>query len=134
MAWQSVRHPEVTMDQDILRLIIRGKLADGRLPLNRMPKLWGGPGNGESCDACDSIVTKDEGVIEAQAPLAVGTQPLQLHARCFWLWEAERRPQVASDDLATAPVMASAPGRRASPSIISGQMNGYGVTRGYDEA
>jgi hypothetical protein len=122
------------MHDDALRLRILSKLADGRLPMNRLPKLWGGPGNSEVCDGCETIITKTEFVVEAQAPLTVGTQPLQLHARCFWLWESERRPQVASDDLATAPVMASASGRRASPSIISSQMNGYGVTRGYDEA
>jgi hypothetical protein len=121
------------MHHDALRLRILSKLADGRLPMIRMPELWGGPGKGEVCDGCETTITKDEFVIEA-TPLAVGKQPLQLHAKCFWLWEAERRPQVASDALTTAPVMASVPGRRASPSIISSQMNGFGVTRSYDRA
>jgi hypothetical protein len=40
-----------------LRLLIRSKLADGRLPVNGIPRMWGGPGAGESCDACEGIVT-----------------------------------------------------------------------------
>jgi hypothetical protein len=119
------------MDVDALRLIIRGRLADGRLPLNSISRVWGGPGNGESCNACDGIVTKGEFVIEGIS-LAGGPRPLQLHVQCFWLWESERGRQLAPQEL-TAPNLASAPGRRASPSIISGQMNGLGVTRSRDE-
>ena len=47
-----------------LQLLIRQKLADGRLPINSIPRVWGGPGNGETCDACEGIITKDEFVIE----------------------------------------------------------------------
>jgi hypothetical protein len=121
------------MHHDALRLRILSKLADGRLPMIRMPKLWGGPGNDEVCDGCEITITKDAFVIEV-TPLAVGRPPLHLHAKCFWLWEAERQPQVAAEDLTTAPVMASVPGRRASPSILHSQMNGHGVTRSYDQA
>jgi hypothetical protein len=120
------------MDVDALRLIIRGKLADGRLPLNSIARVWGGPGNGESCNACDGIVTNDEFVIEGIS-LAGGPRPLQLHVRCFWLWESERRQQLAPQELTTPPVIASAPGQRASPSVIGGQMNGLGETRSRDE-
>jgi hypothetical protein len=86
------------MELQGLRLLILSKLADGRLPLNSIPSVWGGPGNGESCDACDGIVTKDESAIEGIS-LAGGKRPLQLHARCFWIWEAERRPRVADPEL-----------------------------------
>ena len=77
-----------------LRLLILSKLADGRLPLNSITRVWGGPGNGETCDACGIFVTKDEFVIEG-TPLAGGKGPLQLHASCFWIWETERQPQLA---------------------------------------
>jgi hypothetical protein len=36
------------MEQEILRRLIRRKLADGRLPQNSIPRLWGGAGNGET--------------------------------------------------------------------------------------
>jgi hypothetical protein len=121
------------MHRDALRLLILSKLADGRLPLNSVPKAWVSPGNGETCDACGVVIMKDEFVIEGIS-LAGGKRPLQLHTPCFRIWETERRPQLASDALPSAPVLASAPGRRRGPpSIISGQMNGYGVTRRDDE-
>jgi hypothetical protein len=52
------------MQQHSLQLLIRHKLANGTLPPNSIPRVWGGPGNGESCDACETIITKDEWVIE----------------------------------------------------------------------
>jgi hypothetical protein len=35
------------MNPEDPRLLILSKLADGRLPLNSIPRVWGGPGNGE---------------------------------------------------------------------------------------
>ena len=52
--------------------------------------MWGGPGNGEICDACERIVAKDEWVMEGIS-LAEGRKPLQLHVECFHLWDQERR-------------------------------------------
>jgi hypothetical protein len=73
-----------------LRVLIRAKLADGRLPINSIPRVWGGPGNGETCDACETIVTKDEFVIEG-----IGVEgsraPIQLHVACLRFWDEERR-------------------------------------------
>jgi hypothetical protein len=63
---------------------------DGRLPYNSIPRVWGGPGNGEVCDGCEEIVTKDEFVIEGIA-LTNGRKPLQLHVKCYYLWEDERK-------------------------------------------
>ena len=47
------------MDQPFLRLLIQEKLADGRLPRAPIPRVWGGPGHGETlrrlrgdCDPC----------------------------------------------------------------------------------
>jgi hypothetical protein len=42
------------MELEALRPLIRSKLTDGRLPLNSIPRVWGGPGNGETCDAWGS--------------------------------------------------------------------------------
>jgi hypothetical protein len=85
------------MQQHSLQLVIRQKLANGTLPLNSIPRVWGGPGNGEMCDACEGIVTKDEMLIEGIS-LAGGRNPLQLHVECFHLWERERHAVVAKTE------------------------------------
>jgi hypothetical protein len=82
--------PGDPMQQHSLHLLIRHKLANGSLPINSIPRVWGGPGHGEICDASDEVVTKDEWVIEGIS-LADGRKPLQLHVECFHLWELERR-------------------------------------------
>ena len=64
------------MHQHSLQLMIRQRLRDRTLPYNSIPRVWGGPGHGEICDACDGIVTKDEWVMEGIA-LAEGRKPLQ---------------------------------------------------------
>ena len=38
--------------------LIQEKLAAGRLPNDHIPRIWGGPGNGETCDGCEETVTK----------------------------------------------------------------------------
>ena len=52
------------MEQETLRRLIRNKLADGRLPQDSIPRLWGAAGNGETCDACEEIITKTQFVME----------------------------------------------------------------------
>jgi hypothetical protein len=51
---------ETTMEQQALRFLIQRKLADGRLPHDSIPRVWGGPGNGETCDACEDIILKEQ--------------------------------------------------------------------------
>lgn len=72
---------------DSLRLLIREKLVDGRLPSEPMPRVWGGPGNGETCDACDQRVVKPELVIEGQTKQG---RAVFFHPRCFNAWQEER--------------------------------------------
>jgi hypothetical protein len=45
------------MEHDELRLLIRTKLEDGRLPSDRGPSAFGLPGNGDKCDACAEQLT-----------------------------------------------------------------------------
>ena len=71
------------MTTDALRLVIQSKLVDGRLPLNSIPRVWGGPGNGETCHACEKVITKHEFVMEGVS-LAPAKAPLQLHVACYW--------------------------------------------------
>jgi len=83
------------MNQDTLRALVRQKLADGRLPNNHIPRVWGGPGAGETCDACEEVVTKAQLIMEG-ITLSVGRESVQFHVMCFNVWDAER--QVAGHD------------------------------------
>jgi hypothetical protein len=70
------------MDKPVLRLMIREKLPDGRLPHDSIPRMWGGPGNGETCDGCGEIVTKTQMVMEGLSSKDLG---VQFHVACFYV-------------------------------------------------
>ena len=78
------------MEDQILRSLVRSKLADGRLPQDSIPRMWGGPGNGESCDACEETITKAQFVMEGVSSEGGGLG-VQLHVRCFQVWDSERQ-------------------------------------------
>ena len=52
------------MNQDARRHLIRRKLADGSLLCDRVPRVWSAPGNGESCDACEVAITRQDLLVE----------------------------------------------------------------------
>jgi hypothetical protein len=79
------------VEADEIRLIVRQKLQDGRLPYNSMPRFWGGPADGETCDVCDMAITKQQLVMEGIASTLSDKKPFQFHATCFHVWDAERR-------------------------------------------
>ena len=83
------------MDPHALRRLVSDKLADGRLPLNSIPRVWGGPANGEICNVCDVAVTQHQFIMEGIS-LAPGKKPLQMHVACFYLWDEERRTATAT--------------------------------------
>ena len=86
------------MEERLTRLLIRAKLADGRLPHDSIPRVWGGPGNGETCDGCEEIVVKAQMIIEGVGESGFG---VQFHVRCFHLWDSERNvPGHESSDTA----------------------------------
>ena len=76
------------MDDVALRLFIRSKLSDGRLPHNSIPRVWGGSGSNETCDGCDETISKAQMVIEG---VGADGQGVQFHVRCFHLWDSERQ-------------------------------------------
>ena len=78
------------MENAAIRALIRGKLQDGRLPVNGIPRFWVGPSDGEECHACDRIITGPL-VVEGIASAAGGRQAIQMHIACFAIWDAERR-------------------------------------------
>jgi hypothetical protein len=65
-----------SVDQESLRLIIRRKLQNGRLPNDGIKKVWSSPSDGETCNACDTILSKDQLVMEG-ITLDLGRRPLQ---------------------------------------------------------
>ena len=77
------------MEPVSLRVLIRQKLADGRLPQNSIPRVWDGPRNGETCDACDEKIRPNQFVMEG-ASRDQTKRALQFHVECFHLWDAER--------------------------------------------
>jgi len=81
------------METEALRTLIRKKLKDGRLPLNSVSRFWGGPADGEVCDACDKPITKQQLVLEGIASVLgdAPKKPIQFHVACFQVWDAERR-------------------------------------------
>lgn len=80
-----------TMDNETLRLLVQHKLQDGRLPL-WIGKIWTVPGGGTSCDACEASITKEQLVQEVALAGGRGAKgTIQLHVRCFQVWDHERR-------------------------------------------
>ena len=74
---------------DVIRTLIQRKLRDGRLPLNGVSRVWGGPSDGDvCCDVCDKTITKQQIVLEGIASLS-DKKPIHFHIRCFELWTNE---------------------------------------------
>jgi hypothetical protein len=73
------------MESDAIRLLIRQKLQDGRLPYDGIPRFWGGPSEAEHCDACDRLITNDT-VMEGIGSAGGGRKSIQMHVECFALW------------------------------------------------
>jgi hypothetical protein len=83
--YSAVVYSEHIMEAPAIRLLIREKLKDGRLPYDSMPRFWGGAGNGEQCDACDEAISKEELVMEGIASTPSNKKPIQFHVVCFQL-------------------------------------------------
>jgi hypothetical protein len=100
------------MEAEALRLLIRSKLNDSRLPYDDIPRISGGAGNGERCDACDTSITKKQLLVEGIASTHTEPKPAQFHVKCFYVWDAERRtlkpyPRLPSEQRAVVTVVCS---------------------------
>jgi hypothetical protein len=80
-----------SVESEDLRILIRQKLKSGRLPYDSMPRFWGGPGPGEGCDGCNTPITHSQLVMEGIASTYSVKKPMQLHVKCFYIWDVERR-------------------------------------------
>ena len=77
------------MDLPSLRDVIRRKLDDGTLPLERPEhKIYAGYGRGATCDACGDPILPAQVEYELNYPDQDRT--LRLHLGCAGLWEAMR--------------------------------------------
>jgi hypothetical protein len=79
------------MDKSALRVLIQLKLNDGRLPNNSIPRVWGGPGHGETCLACDEIVLQGQLLMEGISFDA--SSGVHFHVQCFYLWDTLRKAE-----------------------------------------
>ena len=75
------------MDSETIRFLIQYKLQRGRLPYDGPSKISEPRAVGDVCAACGALVESGHLV---QPATRDGALPLQLHARCFELWNEER--------------------------------------------
>jgi hypothetical protein len=66
-----------------IRLLVRAKLCDGRLPLEVSATAVGRPGSGQKCGACDEVMPGNLLMIEISSGI-------WLHDDCYTLWNEER--------------------------------------------
>ena len=78
------------MEKEPLRELIAAKLKDGRLPQDSIPRVWGGRGAGEICDACERPVGGHEIIIEGVSTDTEAKLGIQFHVQCFYLWDSLR--------------------------------------------
>jgi hypothetical protein len=76
------------MKVEDLRILIREKLQDSRLPHERISRVQSGPADGEKCDACETRITMAQVVVTGTT--LGGRGSIQLHVQCFQLWDDER--------------------------------------------
>ena len=64
-----------------------------KLPDRRPEHIWGGPGSGEVCAVCGKTIGAEEVEIELQFTSNGDSNATNyhVHARCFAVWERERR-------------------------------------------
>ena len=82
-------HPWTDVEPLILRVLIRQKLADGRLPHESTSRVTGRPSNGEICDACDEKIEPGQFVMQ-DGSTGANERALQFHVGCLYAWDTER--------------------------------------------
>lgn len=75
-------------DEHELRLEVRRRIADGRLPREPQLNLWAGTGDGQLCSLCDRVIDSQQ--IEYELQFAAGTEVVhRFHRICHQAWELE---------------------------------------------
>jgi hypothetical protein len=76
------------MNSETIRFLIQYKLQRGRLPYDGASKVCEPHAVGEVCAACGALIENAHLVMQPTTRDAAA--PIQLHARCFELWNEER--------------------------------------------
>jgi hypothetical protein len=76
------------VDSNLVREVIRRKIADGSLPKGRAVDHWDVPGTGYTCDGCGEPMMRNQNT--HWGVVVQDWMSIQLHADCFQIWEAER--------------------------------------------
>ena len=66
----------------------RGKVEDGRLPVEVPARVWTGSGSGKPCDGYGQVISRSQVEYEFESGDA---RTIRLHPGCVSLLEAERR-------------------------------------------
>jgi len=82
------------MQVEALRLFIREKLQDGRLPHEQISQVQSRPADGQKCDVCEKLITMAQFVVTATS--LAGRGSIQSHVECFQLWDNERSARRSS--------------------------------------
>ena len=112
------------MESTALRVLIRQKLSDGRLPRNGIPRVWGSKGDGQQCLVCEASVTKTQFVMEGQL-VRDGDEPasMSFHVLCFHMWDDERQR------LPATAISSSDPDRESDDALYKGHTIVTAATR-----
>ena len=74
------------MDEKVLRILIRRKLADGYLPFNGICTAKAGSKQVEQCAACSEDIAPSQTVVEIADSKG---RIVALHTDCFAIWNTE---------------------------------------------
>lgn len=83
------------MDQHVVRELIRRRLREHRLPLERAAGFRETRGDGRPCDACDEPIGPHERGVMVMVSLE--WLSVRFHVDCYKAWEVERREQAPRD-------------------------------------
>ena len=54
---------EFSIAYDVVRLLIQGKLRNGRLPYDGVTRSWSSPSAGETCEGCDMLLSDEHALM-----------------------------------------------------------------------
>jgi hypothetical protein len=79
------------MNQETLRLLVRHKLQDGRLPRRGALKIALDPGGAVTCDGCETRIIRGQWAQEVALTGGRGARgAIQFHVPCYRMWDDER--------------------------------------------
>jgi hypothetical protein len=77
------------MELEAIRVLIRAKMQDGRLPRESTPRAFRRPGNWQKCAACEETMAK--ALLMTEVYPLTNAKVVRFHGDCYTLWNEERR-------------------------------------------